>query len=327
MHSERVFNIKTANMPLLSSQKVLSLPAAHREALEWFNEHQGNEISWPSPMANGMFLINKAKGIHKPAGSQYALSIRQSLKGPYPDRDPKYKPDGSWTYQYFQEEPDPSKRDSMYTNVALLACQRDGVPVGVIRQVKPKPNPRYKVLGLAFVREWENGYFNLEGVRPAATTPMPNGALIIEPERDEEPFDPENLEDARIRVQSSIVRRQGQGRFRSMVLAAYGERCAISDCDLIEAVEAAHIYPYLGKETNVVTNGLPLRSDLHTLYDLGLIAIDSDSMKVLIGPKLYDTVYAALAGAAVRLPARPEQRPNRVALAMHLSWAANKWGP
>jgi len=92
-----------------------------------------------------MFLVNKAKGIHKPAGSPYALSIRQSLNGPYPDRDPIVKADGSWTYQYFQEKPDPAKRDSMYTNVALLACQRDEIPVAVIRQVKAKPNSRYKV--------------------------------------------------------------------------------------------------------------------------------------------------------------------------------------
>lgn len=32
-------------------------------------------------------------------------------------------------------------------------------------------------------------------------------------------------------------------------------------------LEAAHVTPYLGPETNDITNGLLLRADLHTLLD------------------------------------------------------------
>ncbi|MFK3739704.1 hypothetical protein [Massilia sp. TN1-12] len=148
---------------------LIGLSEAHREALQWFHAHRDQEVSWPSPRPNGFFLVNKAKGIHKPAGSAYALSVRESLGGPYPDRAPVYEADGSWTYPYFQEQPDPEKRDSMFTNRALLACQRDRIPLGVIRQVKAKPNPRYKVLGLAIVGNWEDGYFNLRGLIPDGT--------------------------------------------------------------------------------------------------------------------------------------------------------------
>jgi hypothetical protein len=79
------------------------LSNSHKNALLWFQEHQGQDVPWPQPMQNGTFLVNKAKGIHKPAGLEYALSVRESLNGPYPDHDPIVHADGSWTYQYFQE--------------------------------------------------------------------------------------------------------------------------------------------------------------------------------------------------------------------------------
>lgn len=109
------------------------------------------------------------------------------------------------------------------------------------------------------------------------------------------------------------------------MLAAYGNRCAISTCDLPEALEAAHIFGYLGTETNVVTNGLLLRGDLHALYDLGLIAVDPTSMMVVTAPRLKETDYGHLAGTAVRLPEKVEHRPNLDALKMHVEWACSTW--
>ena len=53
----------------------------------------------------------------------------------------------------------------------------------------------------------------------------------------EEAFDPKNIEDARRRVMSSIVRRQGQRPFREALLLAYGGRCAVTGCDVTDALE------------------------------------------------------------------------------------------
>lgn len=303
------------------------LSDSHKNALLWFQQHQGKDVPWPKPMPDKTFLVNKAKGIHKPAGLKYALSVRQSLKGPYADRDPVIHADGSWTYQYFQEQPDPAKRDTMFTNVALLACQKDEIPIGVLRQVKAKPNPLYRVMGLALVREWNDGYFTLVGFSPSGMvagpgTEPPDSSNEV-PEEDK--FNPHNVEDARKWINASIVRRQGQGKFRADVLTAYGNRCAISTCDVPEALEAAHIFGYLGTETNVVTNGLLLRGDLHTLYDLGLIAVDPTSMKVVIAPRLDRTNYGHLAGASVRLPEKVEHHPNFDALKLHTDWSRSKW--
>lgn len=54
-----------------------------------------------------------------------------------------------------------------------------------------------------------------------------------------------------------------------MLLKAYGGKCAITGCDVLEALEAAHIYPLQGVATNDASSGLLRRSDLHTLFDLG----------------------------------------------------------
>lgn len=313
---------------MISLQKSIEhLTPHHRNALLWFHEHQGQDVPWPQPMPDGTYLVNKAKGIQKPVGLKYALSVRQSLNGPYADRDPVIHNDGSWTYDYYQEQPDPAKRDSMFTNVALLAFQQDEVPIGVIRQIKTKPNPRYRVMGLALVREWRDGYFRLEGFGPSGTLKNPASEAVTESkfELEQIEFDPENKEDARRWITASIVRRQGQGKFRAAVLEAYGNHCAISTCDLPDALEAAHIFRYLGPETNFVTNGLLLRSDLHTLYDLGLIMIDPISMRVFIAPKLQKSVYADLAGLVVRVPSKIEERPSRSALQKHYTWARSLW--
>jgi 5-methylcytosine-specific restriction protein A len=41
----------------------------------------------------------------------------------------------------------------------------------------------------------------------------------------------------------------------------YNEKCAISATNLPPVLEAAHIVPYQGVETNHITNGILLRSD------------------------------------------------------------------
>lgn len=159
--------------PLVSrTEDVLChLSERHRAALQWFVNTAGTEQSWPAPLCDGTLLATRAKGIYKPHWTEYALSVREVLKGPYPDRAPNIEPDGGWTYRYFQENRDPSGRDAEYTNRALMACQRDGVPVGVMRQVSGKPQVRYLILGIARVVGWQDGYFTLEGVQRQDETP------------------------------------------------------------------------------------------------------------------------------------------------------------
>ena len=133
----------------------------------------------------------------------------------------------------------------------------------------------------------------------------------------EEGFDPTNQRDARDRTLASIARRRGQHGFRSALLAAYGRRCAISGCNFEGALEAAHINAYRGKHTNHVQNGLLLRADLHTLFDLQRIAVDSTTMTVRLSPALQRTTYEELDGQKISLPQDPRFHPNKRALDDH----------
>lgn len=116
--------------------------------------------------------------------------------------------------------------------------------------------------------------------------------------------DPEfvpQLGDRRIQTLAAIYRRQGQRDFRNGLIKRYGPKCAISACTIMQIVEAAHIWPYRGTDDNHPENGLLLRADLHTLYDLNLIGIDED-MKVNISPQLMGTEYETYYGQILSIP-------------------------
>lgn len=130
-------------------------------------------------------------------------------------------------------------------------------------------------------------------------------------------FDVETIEDARRRITASIVQRQGQPEFRRKLLKSYGGQCPITNCDVESAIEAAHIIPYQGTETNHPTNGLPLRADIHTLFDLHLLSIQPDTYLVVIAPELINSCYQDLADRKLTLPQDQNAAPDRNALSKH----------
>jgi predicted restriction endonuclease len=85
----------------------------------------------------------------------------------------------------------------------------------------------------------------------------------------------------------------------------------------VEAVlEAAHIHPYRGAHTNDVTNGLLLRADLHTLFDLKLLWIDEEK-RIGLSDRLRQTPYWELRDQPLRLPRKLNERPSDMALRWH----------
>ncbi len=132
----------------------------------------------------------------------------------------------------------------------------------------------------------------------------------------EDSFNPNSIEDGRKKVWAQVKRRQGQPAFRRELLAAYGGRCAVTGCPIEALLEAAHIHPYLGDETNIVQNGLLLRADIHTLFDLGFIAVGADG-RLLVSKKLDGTEYVAFKGARLGDASQTHQAPSPKALAWH----------
>ncbi len=129
-----------------------------------------------------------------------------------------------------------------------------------------------------------------------------------------EQFEPAGQADARNRVLREVVRRQGQAQFRAKLIVAYDGRCAITGCSQLVTLEAAHITPYLGPDTNLPSNGLLLRADIHTLWDLGLIAVNPVSMVVSISPSVHDREYIGFEGFPVFEPTDISSRASKAAL-------------
>ncbi|MDR0215915.1 MAG: HNH endonuclease [Comamonas sp.] len=127
------------------------------------------------------------------------------------------------------------------------------------------------------------------------------------------PFNPKDLVDGRNKVVQEVVRRQGQPKFRRQLLDAYEGRCAVTGCEVEAVLEAAHIAPYLGKESNAVQNGLLLRADIHTLFDLGQLKIKPTG-DIELSEKLFGTVYEELHGKTIRKPSNAATAPSIAAL-------------
>lgn len=126
-------------------------------------------------------------------------------------------------------------------------------------------------------------------------------------------FNPEDLVDGRKKVMREIVRRQGQPKFRRQLFEVYEGQCAVTGCNVEAVLEAAHIAPYFGSDSNAVQNGLLLRADIHTLFDLGQLKI-TPAGRVELHEKLFGTAYAAYQNKYIRRPANPAQAPSAEAL-------------
>ena len=121
-----------------------------------------------------------------------------------------------------------------------------------------------------------------------------------------------------------VKQRLHQASFREGVLAAYGDRCAISNLPGHRLIDAAHIvadgHEVLGQP--VIRNGIALSKIHHAAFDANLIGIDPDgrvhvSERLLAmhdGPML-EQGLKAFAGRLIRPPRREVDRPDRDRLA------------
>jgi putative restriction endonuclease len=118
--------------------------------------------------------------------------------------------------------------------------------------------------------------------------------------------------DRRRIVEARAVRREGQGTFRAVLLDAYSRRCSITGERTLPVLDASHIQPYLGPESNHVQNGLLLTKEFHTLFDLGYVTVTPD-FKVRISGRLNEEWHNGrryYAYDGVPLTQLPEDRAN-----------------
>ena len=126
----------------------------------------------------------------------------------------------------------------------------------------------------------------------------------------------------RFGVPQLVYPRLGQGSFRILVTDAYQRRCAITGEKTLPVLEAAHIRPYALDGHHEVSNGILLRSDLHTLFDRGYLGIDPEDLKVVVSSRIKEQFsngrnYYALHGQPISLPVDTTFIPARQNLIYH----------
>lgn len=117
--------------------------------------------------------------------------------------------------------------------------------------------------------------------------------------------------DSRQVVMQQIRVRRGQRTFRQTLRSRYGNQCMITGCQLLDIIEAAHISPYRGEADNHPENGLLLRADLHTLFDLDLLGIHPESLQVQFHPAAKAAGYHEWEGETILCS---NVRPSQTAL-------------
>ena len=149
---------------------------------------------------------------------------------------------------------------------------------------------------------------------------LPTGqqALDTPLSRLEELLDPDRLAGPVDRRLMAVAYREDQDAFRKAVLRAYRqgsyEACCVTGHGPPQVLQAAHIIGHAEGGVSIVSNGLCLRADLHTLMDRKLLAVHETDLEVLVHPVLAPTPYARLQGKKIHVPSAVVDRPAPAAL-------------
>jgi putative restriction endonuclease len=115
--------------------------------------------------------------------------------------------------------------------------------------------------------------------------------------------------------------RLGQGAFRILVTDNYRRRCAVSGERTLPALDAAHIRPFADGGSHEASNGILMRRDIHSLFDLGYVTITPD-FRFEVSKRIREEYengrhYYALNGSTIAIPEGTDRRPDIAALSWH----------
>jgi putative restriction endonuclease len=157
-------------------------------------------------------------------------------------------------------------------------------------------------------RLWEQVVQRLEKLKARSLDPGPATIAAVEGTRYGKP--------------TIVAPRLGQGAFRVLVTDAYDRRCAMTHEKALPVLQAAHINPYAQGGPHQVSNGLLLRSDVHTLFDRGYITVDSSEMRIVVSRRIHEEFdngkdYYRLHGKRLSVPSDTQALPSHENLAYH----------
>jgi len=216
----------------------------------------------PASTGQGIFRDVENTSHLGPHGVTLALYIGGAIY------DDQFDPQGG-TYRY----PQSSDRGSRDANevAATKAAKHLELPVFLVTAVDERGARRVDTVRVDDYDD-DQGAFLLTFEDVATTTGIP-------PKAGEAP-----VGSARERRSSTRLARPGQQRFRFEVLKHHGIRCALCGLALEPLIEAAHIVGVANDGVDSPSNGLPLCRNHHRAFDLDLIAIDPDGLRVVSSP-------------------------------------------
>lgn len=284
----------------------------YRDSLELIREWEGEPVS-AQEIRRRIPGFKAFKGIYKPAGSKHALWIRQTRRGVYPDQDPVFHTDGSWTYLYAPESARGSIDSSLSTNRGLIQCMQDKVPIGVFRELPTQEGKKvYRVLGLGFVSRFTGTHFVIHG-EPIDETAEPVLEDVIPSFTPLEPGSGQTEE---------VTRLLRERRFSSVIRELYHERCSLCDIGFRLhgrplALQAAHVIPLQHRGViGDVRNGILLCNNHHALFDSYAWTFDTEYRVLVNSESDFRSSAEAnhiLSWEAKKLPNLPDQFSNRPA--------------
>ncbi len=246
-------------------------------------------------------LMDRQRGIRKPAGMEAALSIRTVFTEP--GGTPPYAdaagPDGLIRYKYRGNDPLHAE------NKALRRAYLDGLPlIWFVGIASARYKPVYPV--------W------IVGDEPALlqfAIALDQGQRLIEP------GDDVGADTKRYMERLNKVRLH-QPMFRARVLAAYDSHCALCRLRHVELLDAAHIIPDGRPHGDpVVPNGLAMCKIHHAAYDRNILGVRpdlvvdvrQDILDEIDGPMLRHGLQE-MKGLRLTVPSSRRSRPDRMRL-------------
>ena len=283
--------------------------ANYKAVYEWFMDNSGTYGSrlygkgQRLPGVTGDFAHCAQRGIHVPAKQKYAISITVKQDSLYQSDQPLHDlGDGTWILVYSAHRNNSGNETYQGWNQGLINCMNDGVPVGVF--VERKPGDYYRALAFVETFSPDSDTFTLHGPVTSENTAAfssPLREVLTSMSKEIEGVSVEALMIDRRRVSlQRKAERLGQADFRRKVLEAYDGECAATNCGVDKVLQAAHIIDYHGPATNIVQNGILLRSDIHTLFDQLLLGVVPDTLEMVVGGSIAGTEYGALHGRRLR---------------------------
>lgn len=244
-------------------------------------------------------IIDEGGGIWNPSNYAATLSIIHKEDSKYDDGG---HGDGKFKYAY--QVPRNARNPTEGKNIKLRRAGELQLPIVMFVWTAPGA---YAPVMPVYVIEDEPGALRVI----LATDGLPSDAAAVESQLE------------RRYAERTVRQRLHQAEFRSKVLRAYRERCAICELQKVPLLDAAHITPDAAIEgAPVVANGVTLCKIHHAAYDANILGITPDyvvgiNSAILIevdGPMLKHGIQE-MNGRKLWVPARTSDRPDRERLA------------